>query len=78
MGSSYSVRISHFHLNDTDGFIGAVVGPLGGGDSVSHVPFTGPTALSHPLPPAVLSKPDLSQKADILTFKDRKFLILLF
>lgn len=44
------------------------------GTRCAHVPFTGPTAPR----PAVLSKPDLSQKTDILTFKGRKFLILTF
>lgn len=64
------------------GFIGAVTARLVAGTRCAHVLLTGPTALSHPrspLPhPSVLSKPDLSQKTDILTFKDRKFLILTF
>lgn len=56
--------------------MGDVMDPPGGGDLVCPCTLHWPYCSSPP--PAVLSKPDLSQKTDILTFKDRKFLILTF
>lgn len=91
MGSSYWVHISRFHLDDVHGFVGVMLAHLQA--SLFPRPHTSnrnwngkskhrQTALTQyphcPIATAVPSKPDLSQKTDILTFTHRKILILLF